>query len=796
MSKKSKVIKRFFKDKLLTFVEILVILGIISLLLMSIITIIKPLKLLSLARDNIRKKDLIELSGLLNISYSEFNKNLFRDRLENLLGKLFVSLPQESCENIISSYTISCVSSPSDINNPWLPLRLSSLLSVKKFNIDPINKGEYFYAFMLQSSVSLRYILFTKLETTNEYFVIEGEIGGSYSQITTSSPPVAIEIPQPPPSPLNQNPPNTPTNLRAVNITTSSISVSWDNVPNTSYYNLEISIDQNFNNIIHSNNVYNNFFTFTNLTPSTTYFIRLKAINSYGSSEYVSIQASTLPSDSLTSTTFVKGITSDMFSYFYPVKILVDNQKIEIWGKGWFYEFVENISSIELDYNGNILRNTLLTAPTNSDWSVYINDISKEIDGYIGVGGLYDNVVTTTICNENNTCGYSLYRGFLFRLDNNKNLIWAKSIGRGIDGNYIPVNCPPEMGGGFCGYDPNSVDILYHEHLNKIIKTGDGYLLVGSLVITRVQPLKEGRPATSTGHLLVIKTDFNGNLLWSKRITFPGYEITNAGYLEFTDGLKIGNYYYLSGIFSNTTTLTHPAPFHSRDGLIAKLDLNGNIIWIKMYQLTNGVDTFNRIIKMLDDNLLITGTYASFSYDPHLVKLNLNGDVIKAVGIYPLVVKNGGEGGHDLIITSDGNYAMIAGGASGAMVFAKVDSNLNIKNTSVFRIGEDQWTNRLIEIPAGYLVAGEFNNAAPFECVTGPSGTAGLYIAKLNSEGALNCGCSGTSTGFYDITNNILIYNTNFEVNNYEIFVYNFQPGQIIKTRSNLTNTEYCRYPF
>ena len=368
-------------------------------------------------------------------------------------------------------------------------------------------------------------------------------------------------------------------------------------------------------------------------------------------------------------------------------------------------------------------------------------------------------------------------------------------------GNYIPIYCEEELGGSryICGYDPNSSDILYNEHINKIIKDSNSMLLIGQLVVNAIKPLQSYPNSSSTTYLLLVKVDLNGNLLWAKIISFPGYEGANAYILTFYDGIKIGNYYYLVGEFSDTQSTQWPDPFHARDGLVAKIDEDGNVIWIKMFKLTNGVDTFNRVIKMLDNNLLITGVCATYAgYRPCLTKIDQNGNLIKSIAIIPIFpAYPGSAGGHDLIITSDMNYAMIGGGASGPVVFAKFDSNLNLLNTTVFRVGADEWTNRIVEINGEYIATGQFNDGGS-ECIIAPPYTAGLYFAKLNNQGYLEgCGCTATTTNPYDITNTIQIYTRNFVVYNYGIPNYPYDINLSMFEKLTGVETEivqYCPY--
>ena len=699
------------KTRGLTIIEILVILAIIIFLLSSIFVFLKPHKLFLNIRDNIRKTDLINFANIINISYNDLGRNLFKDRPENLVNKVFLSLPLEDCRNLTSEVQIVCVSNPSDPNNPWLPINIGGISSLNKFKVDPINKGDYFYGFQLLDPIKLKYRFFSKLESTGEYFIVEGEIGDiSYNSFTTSTGPIAISNPS---GPGDQTASGTP------------------------------------------------------------------------------------PSSGVSTSTFVKGIESYL-NVLLPVKVFPKSDRLEIWTGAPAAvpeSFLGSNFIINIDYNGNLIYPYIeIKQPSGANFWFEVRDVLSENTGYLSVMTIWGNV-TTTICNETNNCSYSPSNILLVKLDINKNVVWAKTIGNGVTPNYIPIYCDFGYGQELCGYDSRSADILYNENINKIIKTIDGYLLIGNLGVTYYYPLKDPRESYSYEYLLFMKVDSNGNVQWAKTIKFPGYEETNASYLTFSDGIKIGNYYYLSGVFSDTQNKTWPYPFHARDGLIAKIDENGNIIWIKMYKLSGGVDDFNKIIQMSDGNLLTTGVCAPlYSYDPCITKIDQDGNLLKSVVIYPASpgVINGGEGGHDLILTSDGNYAIIAGGASGAVVFSKFNNNLDLINSSVFRIGEDQWTNRLVEINNGYMVIGEFNNAAPYECVIGPGGTSGLYIAKLDEYGKLNyCGCFGTQVGTSTITNNVTVYTRTFEVNDYSINVASFS-GIVRNEKTDFTTQKYC----
>jgi hypothetical protein len=807
--------------KALTFVEILVILGILAFLLSSLFIFLNPALIFRKTRDNVRYSDLLNFVYLLNLAYKELGfKKVFVENPSNMINKIYVSLPTEKCSNIEPPLgkTLVCSTKPNDLTNAWLPINFPKLLYLRTIKVDPLNYPPFFYTFELTDPVKLSYILTAKLETTNEYLIIKGELGGGYIQETTSTLVYKPGFGGGTESGTTESgttesgggtgggsevnsPPAPPSNLRVISKGTDYIMVGWDPSSGATSYKLDLAYDSNFLSLVYSNISTNNtIYNFSNLSPSTTYHVRVKAINNYGESSYSYLyNISTYGQISYDS--FVKGFTNIEGNLISNVFFDPLNSVIKIFTYGRIEESMVYSVFFSTDFNGNIINSYVLNGSSQDIFKYPLYYFTTGIldQNNYELAGVIGKYATTTI---NPIARYWLANIILGKFDANLNSLWSKSIGKGISGTYYPIYCEFEGERQLCGYSPESFDTIYNEEVKKIIKTSDGILLIGRLEVSTHWPLKDPPQSKGYGYPLIIKTDSNGVPIYAKIIKIPGYEEANYGYLEFNDGVKVGDFYYLVGTFANTTTTTHPYPFHARDVMLAKMDEQGNIDWLKFYQISEGADLGNRIIQMLDGNLLITGTNGfQGTYDPFLLKVDLNGNIIKAVVVTPATqgVINGGEGGHDLIITSDNNYAMIAGGASGVVVFDKFNSNLLPLNTAVFRVGEDQWVTRLIEVNHRIYVIGEFNNAAPFECVIGPSGT-GIFMAKLNQENYLSgCGCSGTSTIVSDITNQILTYTKTYEVLDYkypdEPMYSDFPTSFLVwQLNSNATSTQYCPY--
>jgi len=808
--------------KALTFVEILVILGILAFLLSSLFIFLNPASIFRKTRDNVRYSDLLNFVYLLNLAYKELGfKKVFVENPSNMINKIYVSLPTEKCSNIEPPLgkTLVCSTKPNDLTNAWLPINFPKLLYLRTIKVDPLNYPPFFYTFELTDPVKLSYILTAKLETTNEYLIIKGELGGGYIQETTSTLVYGSGFGGGTESGTTgsgggtgggsevNSPPAPPSNLRVLSKGTNYIMVSWDPSLGATSYKLDLAYDSNFLSLVYSNISTNNtIYNFSNLSPSTTYHVRVKAINNYGESSYSYLyNISTYGQISYDS--FVKGFTN------------IFNQSLAPLGFGFSNIFFDPLNSVikiftyrraaepeglsaylSIDLNGNIINSYVLNGSSYDLFSYplyYFTTGIPDQNKYL-LAGIIEKLAISAI---DPTFEYRFTNIILGKFDANLNSLWSKSIGKGISGTYYPIYCDFEGERQFCGYSPESSDTIYNEEVKRIIKTSDGILLVGKLGVITFWPLKGNPPPYKAyGYPLIIKTDLSGVPIYAKIIKIPGYEESNYYYIAFNDGVKVGNFYYLVGTFANTTTKTHPYPFHASDVMLAKMDEQGNIHWLKFYQISGGADSGDRIIQMLDGNLLITGTNAYWgTYDPFLLKVDLNGNVIKAVVVTPATqgIINGSEGGHDLIITSDNNYAMIAGG--NAVVFGKFNSNLLPINTAVFKVGESQ-SAKLIEVNHRIYIIGGFFNLDPLDCVIGPSQTSGIFMAKLNQENYLSgCACSGTSTIVSDITNQILTYTKTYKVLDYKYPnepMYTDFSVRTWQTNPYATSTQYCHYDY
>lgn len=237
----------------------------------------------------------------------------------------------------------------------------------------------------------------------------------------------------------------------------------------------------------------------------------------------------------------------------------------------------------------------------------------------------------------------------------------------------------------------------------------------------------------------LIKTDADGNELWSNTFGGTGWEYGNSVCQSADGGFIVAGY---------TTSLGAG----SKDVYLIKTDAEGNELWSTTFGGA-GVDIGMSVCETSDDHLLICGyteSYGAGENNVYLIKADAFGDTI-------WTQTYGGDGPEtmdEVHETSDGNYIMV--GASGSYsenydaYLIKTDSDGNVIWSSLYdAAGADGGYDRANSVAqtsdAGYIIAGDSN--APDIC--------GVYFIKTDGEGnELNHTFLGNS--FYDYGNSIL----------------------------------------
>jgi prepilin-type N-terminal cleavage/methylation domain-containing protein len=155
-------------NKGMTFIEILVVMGIISILFASFFYIWNTMDVFRKSRDSERINDLQLLdSALKTLLFTERNINLGEENV------IYTSLPDSSSTcgsyNLIplfSPYSYRCQTSDNYLKvdgNGWLPINftLGKILTISVLPIDPLNNKDYFYAYQVRQG---RYKLTARFE--------------------------------------------------------------------------------------------------------------------------------------------------------------------------------------------------------------------------------------------------------------------------------------------------------------------------------------------------------------------------------------------------------------------------------------------------------------------------------------------------------------------------------------------------------------------------------------------------------------------------------------------------------
>jgi hypothetical protein len=181
---------------------------------------------------------------------------------------------------------------------------------------------------------------------------------------------------------------------------------------------------------------------------------------------------------------------------------------------------------------------------------------------------------------------------YLLSFDNNGSLLWSKTYGDWNTQEGLHVEQTSARGYILTGYstDPHTYAI---DHYGSIIAENDVYLIktdaAGNLLWSKTFDAfanERGIEAheTNDGNFIVaarsedslykssayiLKTDGDGNLLWSKKITGP----SSSQYVSSMKILADNNYLVAAGTYTGT--------------LLFKLDPNGNSIWSKLVPGSN-----------------------------------------------------------------------------------------------------------------------------------------------------------------------------------------------------------------
>jgi len=227
------------------------------------------------------------------------------------------------------------------------------------------------------------------------------------------------------------------------------------------------------------------------------------------------------------------------------------------------------------------------------------------------------------------------YLGYLIKTDSDGNTLWTKTFGddgffkytefysgqQTSDGGYVIAGYTTCYGAG--GYDvyliktDSNGDTLWTNTYGgsgadqgwSVQQTTDGGYIVAGFTESY---------AIGNLDVYLVKTDSNGDTLWTKTYGGAGYEKGFSARQTSDGGYIVGGY-------------TGTADMYSRDMYLIKTDSNGDTLWTKIYGGATGDEESRLVIQTSDGGYIATGSTASYgagSHDVYLLKTDSYGDTL------------------------------------------------------------------------------------------------------------------------------------------------------------------------
>ncbi len=258
-----------------------------------------------------------------------------------------------------------------------------------------------------------------------------------------------------------------------------------------------------------------------------------------------------------------------------------------LWSKTYGGIDFESINAAQITMDGGyILTGTSLSFDAVDGRTVYLirTDPNGDTLWTRTYGGIFGSqsldIIQTSdsgfaIAGQIDVSGTNILDVLLMRIDADGNLLWTKSYG-GSENDYGA----------------------------SLINTNDGgFLITGST--------KSFDPLSNDDDLYLIKTNANGDLMWSRTYGGGGYDV-GSSVVQTTDGG------YIAG------GITESFGAGARDVYVLKTDANGNLLWSKAFggaMMDQGVD----VIACNDNGILMSGLSNSFGISSngiYLVKMD------------------------------------------------------------------------------------------------------------------------------------------------------------------------------
>ncbi|ESU21408.1 hypothetical protein FEDK69T_24750 [Flavobacterium enshiense DK69] len=332
------------------------------------------------------------------------------------------------------------------------------------------------------------------------------------------------------------------------------------------------------------------------------------------------------------------------------------------------------------------------------------------------------------------------------------------------DGFIVKLNSLYELEWSKC-YGTQGLD-----EIKEIKQTSDGgYIFTGHTSL----PYQPGSTLTD---FWIVKIDSLGNVIWEKR-----YGGTNEDYAKSVCEISTGGYLVTGS--SRSADGHVGSSFGYDDYWVLKLDINGNIIFSKIYGGPRNDYGMSSVVNQ-DGSYVVLGE--AFSYtgqvicrnpstcesDFWVVKCNNSGNIIWTKCFGPNYSgSNYFSTPHKIIKTTDGGYVLIGRGNSGdnpqgATDFwvIKIDSNGNLQwKNSYGGTEHDKALSIKQTVDGGYIVVGSsYSSDGQVTVNLGQYSVENGWIIKINNNGVLQWQKTVGSSFFgYDHLSDVVEVGTN-----------------------------------
>jgi hypothetical protein len=153
------------------------------------------------------------------------------------------------------------------------------------------------------------------------------------------------------------------------------------------------------------------------------------------------------------------------------------------------------------------------------------------------------------------------------------------------------------------------------EEGRSVQETGDGYIIAGYRTVT-------SSPNGPDSYVLLIKTDFSGDTMWTRLYEALDEEFRDEGYS--VDQTEDGGYIITGETWYPGT------PAWEIDVYLIKTDANGDTLWTRTYDAVASTDIGFSVQQTQDGGYIVAGysNNVTYNHDVYLIKTDSDGDTV------------------------------------------------------------------------------------------------------------------------------------------------------------------------